>query len=270
MIWIILAAGLGANLMAVALLFRRLRRDLNRQLRDMRAERNSEWILHALKEEAPERGQRAVRAVNGSGLEPVYPPPVRRKKHLGLYIGGAVAALVVTLDEGLHEVWRSYRTQLAVAVIGAAATTTVTLLPVTPGRGDAVPRPPASTMTAPPADIAPPGAVGPAPPPTAGGMQPIAGHGMTAPAGPTAAPSLMSIADEPAPAAKPSHLEPTTPLISASPLATPALPEQPPPTEEQPSPDATADLSPTSATGLCVDLSAVPILSAEACLAGGG
>lgn len=262
MIWIILAAGLGVNLMAVALLFRRLRRDLNRQLRDMRAERNSEWILHALKEEASEPRQRAVRAVNGSGLEPVYPPPVRRKKHLGLYIGGAVAALVVTLGEGMHAVWQSHRTQLAVAVIGAAATTTVTLLPVTPRHGDAVPRPPSFTTAAPPTDAASPDVADPVSSPPPGGMQPIAGPGKTASAGPTATPSLMSAGDESTPAAKPRHPPSTTPASSGSPLATPSLPGQSSPTEEQPSPTATA--------GLCLDLAAVPILDVEACLAGGG
>lgn len=122
MIWIILAAGLGvANFIAFALLFRRLRGDLNRQLSDMRAERNSEWILRALKEAPLE--QSAAMAANGRGTEvpPEGPQPVRRKRHLGLYVGGGLAALLAALGQRVKK--RPGQAVAAATGVTAAAAT---------------------------------------------------------------------------------------------------------------------------------------------------
>jgi len=159
MTWIILATGFGAaNFIAIALLFRRLRHNLNRQLSDMRAERNSEWILRAL-QGAPEEQARPARAaaVGGSHTPPLHPQPVRRKKHLGLYRGGAIAAAVLTLSAILRCGRQSHRAHLVSTALGstAVAATTITMMSVAPWQQDintVPPTPnPSVTMTQSPA-----------------------------------------------------------------------------------------------------------------------
>jgi hypothetical protein len=135
MIWIILAAGLGASFIAIALLFRRARQ-LARQLSDMRAERNSEWILHALKSVPDEQGQVAP-AANGD-FEPstAGEQPVRRKKHLGLFLGGGSAAVLTGLCTAGRRTWQRHPgLVVAGAAVGAAGVATAVVLTGAPGHG---------------------------------------------------------------------------------------------------------------------------------------
>lgn len=281
MTWIILAAWLGANILVVTLLFRRLRGDLNRQLRDIRAEHNSETILRALKD-APEERQQAAQAANGEVYEPpTGPSPVRRKKHLGLYIGGGLAALGVTVSHVAREAWQSHRAQLVASVIGAtaAASTTVTLLTLTPWQDSTDNHPPSSAPTAVPTVTLPPGYTQPppsgttpsaTPSPTASGPEPSTSPTPSASASPTATPSLVPVLDEPKPTVTPSPSEETPPPGSEPPPTTPE-PEPTPPAEPPPAePPAEEPANPPATSALCAGLAVTPLFSIEACLLGGG
>lgn len=283
MSWIVLAAGLGANCIVLALLFRRLRADLNRQLRDVRAERNSEWILHALQASPEPTEQQAMQAANGSGLEPEPrsgPQPVRRKKHLGLYIGGGLAALGVTLVQVAREAWQSHRGQLvaAAAATAAAATATVLLLAYAPWRDDDGRRPPSSAPTAGPAPSytqPPPSAPTPSasPSPPGSASQPSESARPTpdgpTPGSPTATAPPVPTPDGPEPTATPSQPEETQPPGSNPPPARPE-PEPTPPAEPPPgSPPAEEPTSTPVPSAPCAGL-AVRVLIIEACLPLGG
>jgi hypothetical protein len=289
MIWIVLAAGLGvANCIVLALLFRRLRGDLNRQLRDMRAERNSELILHALRG-VPDLQQPAVRAANGTGTELVPPPggthPVRRKKHLGLYLGGGLAAMVVTAAQAVRKSWKTHPIQLAGAAVGVAtlAAVAVVLLTYTPWQNH--PRPPSSAPTAPPTTNPPP--VGTEPPtagpsrtpsvsPSSGANRLVTPYGTTGPSpAPTASggvSALPSGGQNPAePGPQPPHGPPpadTGPGPSSGDTPPPAgttPPPVPPPPPAEPEPTQSSGSS-----GLCVDVAAMPVVGLIVCLLGGG
>jgi hypothetical protein len=283
MVWIILAAGLGANFIVVTLLFRRLRGDLNRQLRDIRAERNSEWILHALKD-VPEEYEQAAQAANGGGFElpPVALRPVRRKKHLGLYLGGGLAALGVMLGQGVREAWRAYRGHLVGTVAGAtaAATTTVTLMTVTPWQDDASRHPPPSIPTAAPTVIVPtthtqPLPSGPipstAPPPATSTPGPSTSASPTpsasATTSPTPTPSLVPIAEGSRPTATPSQRASEPPPTPSEPeTTTPPAPPAPPahaPAGEPPNP-------PVAPAAQGAGLAHAPGLNSKACHPRGG
>jgi hypothetical protein len=131
MVWIILAAGLGtANYIAYALLFRRARQ-LARQLSDMRAERNSEWILHAL-QDVPEERERAAIAANGYTLAATHQQPVRRKRHLGLYLGGGgLAGILAAYGRRAPQVWAAHRMQAIGAAVGVAVVSTTAAMVLT-------------------------------------------------------------------------------------------------------------------------------------------
>lgn len=157
MIWIILATGFGAaNFIAIALLFRRVRIN-TRQLSDMRAERNSEWILHAL-QGAPEAQERPARvAGGGSHTLPLHPRPVRQKRHLGLYRGGGIlAAATLTLSALIRCICQQHRAHLVSTALGtgALAATTITVMTVAPWQQNVETVPPSSvpavTVPAPP------------------------------------------------------------------------------------------------------------------------
>jgi hypothetical protein len=282
MIWIILAAGLGANFIVVVLLFRRLRRDLGRQLRDMRAEHNSEAILSALKgTPKPTQQQTAQRVANGNWLETAPPPggqePVRRKKHLGLFIGGgAVAAFAVTLGQAARAAWQMHRGQvIGAAVAGAVVTTaTVLVLAYAPWRdGDNAPSssaptagPTASYTQTPPRGPTPSAN----PSQSAGGPQPSESSSPSGSVPGRASPmdttSVIPIGEEPEPTAAPSspvQSPPPSAVPPGSPTPEPTTPSQPPSVE--PSAD-----EPPDASGQCLGVSLAPVLNIEACLLGGG
>jgi hypothetical protein len=293
MSWIVLAAGLGvANFIAVALLFRRLRGDLNRQLRDMRAERNSELILHALRA-VPEEQEQAAQVANGSGeIEPSPggPQPVRRKRHLGLFIGGGIAALVVTLSQVLREAWQTRRGQMVGTAVGvaAAAATTVALLAYQPWEDGDGHSPPSSAPTAVPPAPLPPGYTQPPP----NSPQP---SGATPSVSPTPSRSGPAPDDSATPGESASTRPPATtsqqvPSVESSgrPAAPPPPPRQPPPDDEPPPvgeppstapepPPATPTTPPSGkqpppphAPTHCPGLVIAPVLSVGLCLLGGG
>ena len=162
MIGIVLAAGLGvANFIIVALLFRR-DRQLSRQLSDMRAERNSEWILRALKEAgAPEERAQIAPAATGDYYEPSVAglKPVRRKKHLILFLGGGSllgggsAAALAALRHAVHRAWQRHPEMVMAGVVATAvlATTALILAGARGQDGAATHAPPATTATPTPA-----------------------------------------------------------------------------------------------------------------------
>ncbi|CAL9347853.1 hypothetical protein SUDANB1_00400 [Streptomyces sp. enrichment culture] len=287
MIWIILAAGLGANFIIVMLLFRRLRGNLNRQLRDMRAEHNSELILRALRE-APQR-QQAVQAANGTGEVapelPLGPQPVRRKRHLGLFIGGAVAAMVAVLSQGLRAAWDTRRGQVVGTAIGVAtvAATTIILLAYSPWE-DGGSGPPSSAPTAAPTVTSSPGHT--QPPSSGSSPSPspfpsVSSDSTTASApAPTAAGQWQeTVAQTPQSSASSSRAEASPPLPPASPPAGSGTPTKPAPTPTpepppaEPSPGSPSPEPPPSApsrsSALCLALVAAGLVDITVCLGGG-
>ncbi len=275
MIYVVLAAGLGlANFIAIALLFRRLRGDLNRQLSDMRAERNSEWILHALKG-VQEQGEQAAQAANGYpyGPPPSDPQPVRRKRHLGLYLGGGLVAAAAALAEATRQAWDSNRGQLvAVAGATAIAVATAVMLIVTqwPTRNGAAPPPSAPTATA---------TVTRTPSPTPPSTNPSTTPGPTVSPGPSAS-GPSGLTPGPAGSASGAPIGNRTPAPpstassggsadpgppgggTASPTALPTPPPDPSPPQLTPSP-------PPGRPALCLGL-ALTVLDLAVCLSGGG
>ena len=106
MIGFILAGALGVAALIVYLLFRRLRK-LSWQLTEMRVERDSERILQQI-------GLRA--ASRSLDLKNPGDVPVRRKRHLALYLGGALSAALAKLRRVGHS-------HPQVAVTGGVVTT---------------------------------------------------------------------------------------------------------------------------------------------------
>lgn len=139
---VIVAGVLGVITICGGLFLRRLlgevaelRRQITRFDRQMRAQRARETFLRQLiAYDGEEEGDwPPVEAAVVNGHRPTATPlhleesaPVRRKKHLGLYLGGAVAALVTVSTAARHAV-RAHGGQ----VIGAATATAVTAATVT-------------------------------------------------------------------------------------------------------------------------------------------
>lgn len=279
MIGIVLAAGLGtANFIAIALLFRRMRNNLNRQLSNMRAERNSEWILRAL-QAAPE--QRAAQAANGRGFEPppTGPEPVRRKKHLGLFLGGGLAAAFAALSQTARQAARTHPVALGLAAAGVAAAATV--VAVAPWQNDASRSPssaPTATITTSPPEPASPTA-------TPTNLAPTGSP--SAPTGPPRA--TVSPPAPPAPAVPGSSPGVLVPIVrttrpASSPGGTPTgrpAPQPPdrggagptatitPPPSPSPSATPTATYAP-AVRGVCLGVHLDPLLRVRLCPLGGG
>lgn len=245
----ILAGALGAIALIVYLLFRRLRR-LSWQLTQLRVERDSETILHDI---GIRTGSRPARTT---------PPtaPVRRKRHLSLYLGGsAVGAL------WLRSRWREHRAGLVAS--GAAATAVVAA---------------ATLYLATTIDLTPPGPATPVPPPSetvgpSSGPQPLPSSSAGSPARTAPLASL--------PAASPSSgwggdhamwttasLQPPAPPATESgpPRSSPSGGRPPPPTVQPPpepsAPAPSPSPTPATATLLCVD--AETLLELGVCLDG--
>lgn len=254
--------------------------------KEMRAQRAHVTVLRQLlaSEEGDADGpppQAAV--VNGhngdspptAGRTPDAPHLVRRKGHLGLYIGGAAAALTA-LTTAARDAARAHGAHMVGAAAGAAVTAaTVTAVTVQPWTHDVDYRPPsaASSASAPPT-YAPPGSTPPRPP---GSIPPTPSSSLSASASPaspsptdddSATPSgVVSPRDDTSPAGVGKELVDaigdllpaggTLPGTSA-PEPSPQEPAQTP----SPSPPATAD------SGLCVGASVPVVLETEACLLG--
>ena len=287
MSWIVLAAGLGvANFIAVALLFRRLRRNLNRQLRDMRAEHNSELILHALRD-VPQEQEQAAQVANGSGggAEPFPggPQPARRKRHLALFLGSGVAALIATLTAIVREAWRTQPAQLiatagAVVAAGAAAAILLIASPWDNGNDRPPSSAPTTAPTPPPADTpTPTGSPAPGTPAPSVSPSPSTsrpeGNGTAAPSGSGSAqytataprsPDVQPPGQTASPPSRSTGGPPQGggPSSSGRPDPPSATPTGPPPTGEQP--------PPPHAPAHCTGITVTPVLSVGLCLLGRG
>jgi hypothetical protein len=215
MIGFILAGALGAIALIVYLLFRRLR-SLSWQLTQLRVERDCERIL------------REIGIPSGTRPVATAPPalPVRRKRHLSLYLGG-LGALV-----SVREAARRHRPALvasgaatAVAMSAAALILATSLNP--PQEGPAGPTVsvtlvPSPTLFAPPSRSGPGRRAGPTPgaTSTSGAAPGPPGHGQMGGSS-TLAPS-----------------GPVHPTSGLTPIGPPAsrksLPASPPPTSSAP------------------------------------
>ncbi|MCI3271442.1 hypothetical protein [Streptomyces cylindrosporus] len=263
MIYVILAAGLSTNFIIVALLFRR-ERQLSRQLSDMRAERNSEWILHALKG-VPEEPNLAAPAADGTGLE-TQPQPVRRKRHLGLYIGGLSGIAAAVTDTTRHA-WRTHRPQLiASAAAATLVVATAIVLIIVERQADDEQQPPSSaptvTYTVTRSTSSTPA---PAHPPVA---SPSATAGPSASASPTTFPPAGALPTSNGGASGPPLETEHQPPGTAS--SGDAEPSPPPSSAPPPSNSATPSSPPSTSPALCLRLAVLPLLNLAVCLAGGG
>ncbi|MGW1796853.1 hypothetical protein ACWCQN_12790 [Streptomyces sp. NPDC001984] len=163
---VIVAVVLGVIIITGGLFLRRLLgeiAELRRQItgidRQMRAQRAREQFFRQLttEEVTEENDGPPVQASVVNGYQSVPEPrpadgpePVRRKRHLGLYLGGA-GAIIAALGASVRESLREHRNQLvATATTAALTAATVTLVSVQPWSTDADQPPPASAPTAAP------------------------------------------------------------------------------------------------------------------------
>ncbi|MEU1596144.1 hypothetical protein ABZ468_25625 [Streptomyces sp. NPDC005708] len=165
---VIVASVLGVILVTGGLFLRRLLgeiTELRRQItgidRQMRAQRAREQFLRQLTTEQHTAGTddgppvRAV-VVNGHHAQPEHltpdtPEPVRRKGHLGLFIGGAAAAAAASISTAVRSALRGHRNQfVATAMTAALGAASVTVVGMQPWSADTGQTPPASVPTAPP------------------------------------------------------------------------------------------------------------------------
>lgn len=113
MIEILIAGVIGALALGVYLLFRQLR-TISWQLTQLRVEHDSERILHAI-------------GVTSTAVRAARPDPIRRKRHLALYLGGGAAVLAfLARNVRLHPAAAATAGGVALA---AAAATVVSLAP---------------------------------------------------------------------------------------------------------------------------------------------
>ncbi|MFC3346097.1 hypothetical protein ACFOOM_01295 [Streptomyces echinoruber] len=114
---VLIAGVLGAAVLAIVLLHRSNRKHAE-MINQLRAEITAAKIA-ALQ-------QRTIPAPAGDEPEP---EPVRRRRHLALYIGGGVAAVLASLGDRLRPLWQRHRaaTAAGTAVAVAAASTAAAL-----------------------------------------------------------------------------------------------------------------------------------------------
>ncbi|MFJ3249177.1 hypothetical protein [Streptomyces sp. NPDC086782] len=256
----LLAGLLGATITALVLLYRSHTRH-EALITQLRAELAAEKIARIT----------AVQARPPSTIGLAEPEPVRRKRHLALYIGGGVVAILHSLRGRSRQVWEQHRaaTMTAAAGVVAAAGTTMALLMSPSSTATPTPDGPGSATPAASPEAAP---VSGTPPSkddalsvrdvTADEPLPLAEGDLEAPASPS------QESDFP-PAGSASTREPTTedgagttpatapdatPQSSADPppAAPPAAPP-PPASSQTPTPVLPADRN----KGLCVDLPGV-------------
>lgn len=277
MIFFILAAALGANTVIVLLLFRRLRQDLaqslSRQVTAIRVEITRDRVIRQLTDTQGRAGgeqepTEAVALAIGAESEPEPPPPqpqpVRRKGHLGLYIGGALALAATALARAAREGLRIHRRQSALGILAAAAatTTTVTVLTITPWvDGSDIDPPPAVPSVA---LTAFPGHRQTAPGSSATGPSPGSTIGPRRTGSPSSDQSLLAAVDVPLTAVDDSAGPSASPPASTTAVESPTQAVTAAPTENPTEPSS----SPTSSTA-CTGLS-LAVLDVQACLLGGG
>lgn len=315
MVWFIAAGVLGVAISVTGGLYLRrllgeiteLRRQITGIDREMRAQRaRVKFLRHLIDNDGRDEGATDDRppdeaAVANGGIE--HPPhaasepgagpgPVRRKKHLGLYLGGAVAALG-TIAEAARSAIREHQGQVLGAITGAAVTaTTVTVVTVQPWTTESRYKPPSSAPTAdrsptlwlPPPTVTPPQPTAPGEPPTASPSpspseaEPSADTSVSpTPSGtgspsPTATSSVAPIGEE----SPPAQPEPSVPSGSGPPgggspsgepdgdSPPPDDPAPPTPTGSPP-PAAPSSAAPADAL-LCLGVALPPRLDADPCL----
>ncbi|MGW6292422.1 hypothetical protein [Streptomyces sp. NPDC055058] len=220
-------------------------------------------------------------AVNGHEPPPTGPAPVRRKRHLGLYIGGAAAALAA-FSGVVGDLARQHRGQVVGALAGSAVTAaTVSLVVIQPWSTDTgyegYEAPPiAPTVSIPPAPM-PPLTRPPGPPPEPS---------------PTTSPPTSDPPGSPSPSApRPSDSAPPTPAVTTVPVGNTLSPPDPPSGTAEPSgaadaapsrpapgasdgtpsrpPTSTPSVAPSTTPGVCVDVAVPPLLNAGTCLLSG-
>lgn len=305
MVWNIVAGALGVIIITGGLFLRRLLGELKaqrlqlteqrqqitgieRQLRRQRAHVTFLRQLLADNGEHDDEDGTPPQAAVVNGHEPDLPPngpePVRRKRHLGLYIGGAAAALAA-FSGVVGEIARAHRGQLVGAVTGAAVTaTTVSMVVIQPWSHEAqdsgfeFPHLSIPKVSIPPTYV-PPDTLPPEPPPerrqpvpsataSSGSPTPSAGT-PSASASPAPAGSLVPATDTSPPAATPTPSGQPSDDAGDSDGAAPPGPD--PGTGGGTSPPPTASTAPedppTAADGLvCVDVTVPPLVDVDACL----
>ncbi|MEV4033464.1 hypothetical protein [Streptomyces umbrinus] len=208
--------------------------------------------------------------------------PIRRKKHLAVYRGGALAAAALALIGGVHDTWRMHRSQVVGGLAGITVTaTTVTLLTITPWDPGTNRQPPSSAPKVGPTAVVPlPGSPGPQRP---GSQAPSASP---SPAAIVPEPSGSPTWSEPVPVSRPQDIGSRVPIGdgagASSPTGSPApgasesLPSDPesenpasPTIPAPPEPPAEEPESP-SASGLCISLILRPVADIQVCLLQGG
>lgn len=306
MVWVIVAGALGVIISVTGGLFLRrllgeiteLRRQITGIDREMRAQRARVKVLRYLITEGGCEGGNGppaeVSVVNG-GIESSphsaadQPPglePARRKRHLVLFIGGAVAALA-TVSQVARQAMHYYQGQLVGAVTGAAVTAaTVTLVTVQPWTNNVTMGPPPAAPTAVPPTAWPPPTLGP-PQPPATSLKPTASpapstvkpepspsasislspSGAVSPSPPTTS-SAAAIADKSSPAAQP---ESTAPSDGGSPgdagrsdgsgSGAPTTAGRTPAPSPRPLPSAAP-----ARYALCLHANAAPLSGVESCV----
>ncbi|MGY5033247.1 hypothetical protein ACWC9U_20610 [Streptomyces sp. 900116325] len=148
---VVLAGVLGAVVLAVLLLHKARQKDraLITQLRAEMAAQKIAALTHT--------GPVLYGAEEAEEAEP--PEPVRRKRHLALYIGGGVAAFIAFTGERARSLWKNRRTATATVTVASVAVAAAGAFALTSSEGtspaEAVP-----SITAPDAALeAAPGAV---------------------------------------------------------------------------------------------------------------
>lgn len=138
-----------------------MRRQITRLERQMRAQRARERFLRqliAMREDEEEDGEAVFEAacVNmrrmSTNCADEGPRPVRRKRHLGLYRGGAVVTAAATITTAARHAARACGNQFISAAAGAAVTAaTITMVTLPPWTDESDHGAPSSTPTAVPA-----------------------------------------------------------------------------------------------------------------------
>ncbi|MEU7403863.1 DUF948 domain-containing protein [Streptomyces sp. NPDC044948] len=312
MTWLIVAGALGAIIITGGLFLRRLLGELaeqrgqltemGRQItgidRETRALRAHVKVLRQMLADDGDTDDSSTppQAVAVNGNDPATHPggahPIRRKRHLGLYLGGVAAALV-TISGAAREVAAAHRAQVVGAVTGAAVTAaTVTVVTVQPWTDGTHYDPPvAGPSVAAPPSLSPPGTGSPRPPGSAPPPPPAA-PSATAP-DPSGSPSP-SASESATASARPRFTgRPVVPAGDKPPLsdASPIVPDgalddtsngsggtpstgSPGPSTEPPQPPVDPPTKPPpvpeeeASSGICLELSLAPLVDADACLFG--
>ncbi|MFJ4735207.1 hypothetical protein ACIP6V_23535 [Streptomyces sp. NPDC088770] len=310
---VIVAGALGVILITGGLFLQRLlgnlaqlrrqvaecRRQISEIDRQMRAQRAHMTILRQLLADEGSDGEPPSQpaVVNGHDTstlpephQPMGPQPVRRKRHLWLYLGGAAAALTAA-GTATIELGRAQRAQFLGTMVAAAAVTAATVtFSVQPWTADSADEPPAAapTVIAPPTDTPlssylpqPPAVAPPAPSesPQTALSEPSDGPSASADAdsltpGPDLAVTVLPVDDEvPADEAAPpggGHAEEADATAPAPPPTGrpgPAAPEEHIP-EVPPSLPPTSGMD-TARPELCLHLKVPPLTSTGTCLLNG-